>query len=383
MRPDFRTFAIFAVLALAASLTAGPGQAEEPRESWRVSCFAYRDVDRSGVFDMGDFAYADLPVEITRPDGSLTRQVSNISGFTNFEMSATLDNVDITSEGVHRVHAVVPPGWQSTSEKSEQLFLVVKRPNVGGGMIIEGYCDPIGIAPVLEISGSVVSDGKPLPEGYSLTAEAPDGGSFPVPLGDFGSYSFNAAPGTWVLSLADQSGSEVYRREVPVRHSTVRVSEIDLGRERVDALSSTVEVANFDDLTSSDTLFEIPSGYHGLGWKNWIATHNKYYVGGGYINGTVSGEYIAYNSSGYPSYMWRDAPFDFLGGNVSVAWPRGAEDDVIVRGWRGKELVYEDRLRLSPAGGTYFAADYRGITRLGFEHGNYERIVLDDLEFRK
>lgn len=370
-------------LAGAVLLSAALAGAEEPRESWRVSCYAYRDVNRSGVFDMGDFPYADLAVEITRPDGSMARQVSNISGFTNFEMSATQDNVDIYSEGVHQVHAVVPPGWQSTSEKSEQLILVRKRPNVGGGMIIEGYCDPIGIAPILTIEGKLASEGGPLPENYTVTAESDDGDSYRVPLDDFGNFSLNADPGTWRLTVSDEAGKTLHEREVEVSDSAVILSTIELDAESTAPLESPVETISFDDLPTTDTLFEIPFGYNGLNWKNWIATHNKFYNGGGYMNGTVSSQYIAYNSSGYPSYMWRDEPFDFVGSYVSVAWLRGAEDDVIVRAWRGDELAYEDRLRLSPAGGTYFDANYLGITRLGFEHGNYERIVLDDFKVRK
>ena len=145
-----------------------------------------------------------------------------------------------------------------------------------------------------------------------------------------------------------------------------------------------MRTASFDELTPSDTLYEIPFGYQGLRWWNWIATHQKFYRGAGYINGTVSSEYMAYNSSGQPAHAWRegDKPFDFLGCHVNVAWPRGEEEPVITKAWRGNKLVHTDTLRLDTAGSIYFQAGYRGITKLEFAHGNYERIVVDDCHFR-
>src|SRR5690606_9623099 len=102
-----------------------------------------------------------------------------------------------------------------------------------------------------------------------------------------------------------------------------------------------------------------------------------FYGGSGYINGTVSGEYIAYNSSGVPGTISRGKPFDFIGVHVTAAWPRGAEVDLIVRAWRGGKLVHEDRVMISDAGPSFFLAEYPAIDRIEFSQENYERIVLD------
>lgn len=66
-----------------------------------------------------------------------------------------------------------------------------------------------------------------------------------------------------------------------------------------------------------------------------------------------------------------------------MAWPRGEEDQVIFRAWRGGEMVYEDRIRPKRTGGLFFAANYLGIDKLEIRSGNYERIALDDFIFRK
>ncbi len=137
----------------------------------------------------------------------------------------------------------------------------------------------------------------------------------------------------------------------------------------------------FDDLTSSDTLYEVPSGYAGLNWNNWVATHQKFYRTASHVNATVSSEYFAYTSAGHPASTWSETAIDFVGGFVTMTLDQGENCDVIVRAWRNEELVYEDRFRTSGSGPIWFDADYRGITRIEFSNEAYWHAGIDDFTF--
>ncbi len=100
------------------------------------------------------------------------------------------------------------------------------------------------------------------------------------------------------------------------------------------------------------------------------------------MNGATSGEYVAYNSSGNPATVSSDQPFDFVGASIGSAWPEGEQYDVVIRAWRGDELVHVDRLGPSTAGPVFFDADYRSITRLELASEANWQFVVDDAEFR-
>jgi hypothetical protein len=162
----------------------------------------------------------------------------------------------------------------------------------------------------------------------------------------------------------------------------VILSRTRVGDDRPAARDSETRRLGFDDLVGSDTLYEIPSGYGGLDWTCWVATHQKCYVCDGFVNANTSGEFIAYNSSGQRATVASARPFDFVGTNLGQGWLEGEGGDVIVRAWRGGELAYEDRLRVSVSGPTVFEADYRGIDRLEMVHERYWQVALDDFRYR-
>jgi hypothetical protein len=137
----------------------------------------------------------------------------------------------------------------------------------------------------------------------------------------------------------------------------------------------------FDDLVTVG-IKEIPFGYHDLNWHNWVATHHKFYDGEGYVNTTMSGEFVAYNSSGHPVKISRQRPFDFVGGYFGSAWLRQAEGETLrVKGWRDDALAYDETIKLSALGPVYFSANFRNVTRLEFATQHYWQFVCDDLEF--
>ncbi len=372
-------------LFVLAALPAAPARASDEigPEKWRISCFAYRDDNRNGLYDMADRPYGGLVVEIERPDGILVQAQSNISGFANFDMAfGNEEKGQIFEAGVHKAKALPPNGWVITSDAGSQEIEFVERPNAGGRMIATKNCVPMGVAPVLFIGGSVRRSAPD--QKISATATRGNAAAVELALDELGNFHHTVEPGHWTVRLEDQATGKHVERKVEVKRHPVVLSKIT-DFSQPEAAPGPVTTVSFDDLTSSDSLYEIPSGYGGLFWGNWIATHHKFYRGYGYVNATISGEYIAYNSSGYPAVMHSDAgtSFDFVGTYISVAWPRAEKDFIFAKAWRGDELVHADRLRLVTSGAIYFQANYHGITKLEFTSGNYERIVLDDFSFRK
>lgn len=354
------------------------------RESWRVSCYAYRDVNRNGIFDMGDRPYAALPVRLTRPDGSTTTVPSNIDGFANFDVRlGDEENANVFAPGDYEVRSFPPPAWSLTADNDGQVLTMERIEDAPGGLFVAKTCDPIGVAPILGIKGRFSPPDGSQPGDYKISIANDQGNSYDIPFDASGRFEFVGYPGTWSLAIVDGQLNTVATRKVDLADAAVVLSHIDLQEPAQNEAGGEIITLDFDDLTVSDALFEIPSGYGGLNWQNWISVHNRFYRGAGYINATVSSEYIAYNSSGTPGETWSDEPFDFVGTYLGAAWLRGEEKDVVIQGYRGEELVYEDRLRIYRAGPVYFAANYNGITRLIINSEMYERIPIDNFSFRQ
>ncbi len=356
---------------------------DPPASKWRVSCFAYRDTNRNGLYDMADRPYAGLEVRMVRPDGSRTRAFSNISGFANFDLGiGQYHKMDIFAVGPHQVEAVPSAGFITTSDARAQTLTFVENKNAGGGLVAENNCVPMGVAPELFVAGTVSK--ADLGEGVNVHLVSSGGSSAPLPLDENGVFYELLEPGKYVVRITDASTGKALERNVELTSHPVVLSTVT-SLEQPSASTQPLKTVTFDDLTVSDTLYEIPSGYGGLFWWQWIATHNKFYKGNGYVNGTISSEFIAYDSSGQPGYMWTEngETFDFVGTYINVAWPLGEKAPVMVKAWRGDKLVHTDKLFLRITGSVYLSADYRGITKLEFTHPNSERIVIDNFSFRK
>jgi len=342
--------------------------------SLNISCFAYRDTNRNAIYDLDDRPYAGLRVAVDGPDeDSSTR--SNISGFANFPMSLGNDEHPVDRAGNYTFRATAPTGYSITSGNAGQSLVFSELEGSPVGIVAESTCEPIGVAPDLVVFGSF--GGKR--EGATVSVTLANGdraASLEYTADD----EFVAATGegSWIVDVVD-SGAAPRSIEVGVR--SVYVSAPNSARDLVQPLGTDILV-DFDELTTSDTLFEIPNGLAGLDWRNWVAAHQKLYNGAGYINATTSAEYIAYNSSGHPATVSSPAPFDFVGTNLGVAWPGAEEFDVIFRGFLGEELVYEDRVEASTAGAIYVAAEYRGITSLEVSSAANWQVVVDDMAFR-
>jgi len=355
----------------------------EVPSTWPVSCFAYRDDNLNGKYDMADRPYAGLYVEISRPDGSIASNNANIAGFTNFHVGRGVpDEAEFFEVGSHSVEAFPPAGWKITSDMSPNESLnTVADLNVGGKMTLTPPCAHIGVGADIQVSGMVALGDDFGHSDVSLKISGSNAQERDVIISSSGQYRFPSEPGQWQLTATNKKTGAQTLREFQVDLASVVLSEISFEASPSPRTGENITI-NFDDVTTSDTLYEIPSGYYGLDWLYWVSTHNKFYGGWGYINGAISGEFIAYNSSGFPGSFASKEGFDFIGSYLTAAWPRGEQDSVIVRAWRGGELVHEDRVAISPAGPVYFAADYRNVEKVEFHLENRERIVIDDISIR-
>ena len=346
-----------------------------------MSCFVYRDVNRNGVYDMADRPYAGMKVAIDRPRGGRVETRSNIAGFANFKMSYGDNDKAIYRPGDYTIKVEPPRDWIVTSGNNTQTITLRHLAEAPVGMVANRTYEHVGIAPKLTIAGSVRIDVKNPPSTIArLEAISPAGETSNVPLSDTGSFLFDASAGSWQLKLTTRQGNSI-TREVQVADYPVRVSQIDSADVQPAKLPN-LRTIGFDDLTASDTLYEIPSGYAGLNWNNWVATHHKFYRKHTHVNATVSSEYLAYTSAGHPAVIWSEKPVDFVGVFITMTLDKGESHDVIIKAWRDGELAYADRFRTSSSGPVWFAADYRGVTKIEFSNEGYWHAGIDDLEFR-
>ena len=348
--------------------------------SWpkiNISCFAYRDINRNGLYDLADRPYSGLGFRLNR-NGKRRVAWSNVAGFGNFELSSGNPDADISEPGSYVVEAIAPKGYEITTKNGRQTFNVRALDGSPGGLVIETTLVPIGIAPKLMISGSINPDDS---AGLRIVLEDSEGATQEAYSDTDGLFSVPVTSGDWLVKIIGKDFPLVQRR-VTVGSYPVFLGQIarnEIGGE----FNRETKIIDFDDLTVSDTLHKIPNGYGRLDWINWIATHQKLYNGPGYINGTHSGEFVAYSSSGHPASIQSEGGFDFASALVSVAWPKAERFDVMVRTWRGKQVYREDRFRASRFGPVDFQPDYHDITRIEFSSAGYWQVVLDDVEIRK
>jgi hypothetical protein len=384
------TTAIAVALCLSGSFQIAPAAANEAKEYYppsrwsstggdmNASAFTFRDLNANGIYDLGDRPMANVAVVMSSPSRPAILRRSNISGFANFTMSASQRDSDIIEPGEYAFRAIPPRGWNITTGNQEQSTAVEILPGAPGDMIAADVLSPIGLAPHLWIDGRV--EAEPERGGVAaLVVITPEGQQFNAPLDGEGGFKLPAWEGTWRIRLpGGQSGDE---RIVEVGSLPVVLSVLRLRRSE-EPPSDGASIVDFEGLMSSEAVLKLPSGHAGVHWSNWVATHNRTYEGEGYINGTMSGEYVGYNGSGHPVAIERAEGFDFIGGYFSVAWAEAEGETLHVRAWRGDELVYQDRFSLSAMGPVHFAADYAGITKLEFRTEHYWQVVADDLRLR-
>ncbi len=90
-----------------------------PKRSWgsfnngemNTSLLVFRDINRNGIYDLGDRQMSHVAVELDKPDGDTIMAWTNVSGFANFKMSVVQRDRDVVDPGNYTFRVVPPPGF--------------------------------------------------------------------------------------------------------------------------------------------------------------------------------------------------------------------------------------------------------------------------------
>jgi len=361
-------------------LPGGRKSSDAAGRTLNISWFVYRDINRDGRYDTADRPYAGLPVALIGPDNETRLTASNINGFANFSMGWQRSEADIAAPGLYSMHAYVTEPWRVTTSGERASVELRRLPGSPAGLVAKTPPPPLGLAPAPTIRGTLDA-GHDYDE---LIAEHPSGESRPVKMSPDGSIRLTGEAGRWTITAHTRQPPSTVKKAIEVDYYPVVISRYLTPSTRTDTTSVAARpvTVRYDDLTSADSVYKIPNGYHGLDWHNWVATHQYFYNGHGYVNAAMSGEYIAYTSSGHPGRITSDAPFDFIGTYLGVAWRPAGDGLVHIEGFRGDERLYHDTVALDSTLPVYFLAGYKGITRLEIHSDIYWQVILEDTRFR-
>lgn len=348
-------------LILGLALIATPAIARD----LNISLFVFRDLNRNGIYDRGEVPVSGTKVILEQTARDPITGNANLAGFANFQMSDDED-LDITEPGPVRFTVVPPKGYAVTTGNPVQEGEIRTLRKAPAGLILEPANAFVGLAPVLTIEAAaegVAAMVCRFEDGVTVTGvEA--GGSVACEVG---------APGLWSVGWTLLGTGEMVERTVRVGDWPVRVP-VARGADpgppgKTETFEGHIASENITEMGASD----------GFVWHNLIATHNKFYGGWGYINGTASGEFVGYNSSGHPITLTSATPFDFHGALVAVAWNGALDAPVRFAAYRDGERVGEESFHASNIRPVWFDANWTGIDRLEISHNSYWQFVLDDI----
>ncbi|GAA6615041.1 PEP-CTERM sorting domain-containing protein [Scytonema sp. NUACC26] len=145
----------------------------------------------------------------------------------------------------------------------------------------------------------------------------------------------------------------------------------------------------FDDIFTTDQQV-IFNGYGGLNWNHFSVRNNLVASPrSGYNKGTVSGQYVAYNSFAKPATISvAKGQFDFNSVYLTAAWNNGL--NILVEGFNGGVTKYSKTVTVNTVAPTLFNFDFQGIDRLKFTSsggtyagvgGRGEQIAIDNFTF--
>lgn len=328
-----------------------------------ISQFVFRDLNRNGVFDLGESPFAGAPIRLEQGAGDPIVRPTNLSGFANFPMSDDQGDADIVSTGPVSFMIEVPDGYVLTTESAVHRAEIQALGSAPGGFVMDPPNPFMGIAPTLTIEAASAGVVQMVCERAEDRVEAErsrDALICPV------------AQGTWRVMRVFADG-ETQTREVTVQDWPVRLPRAGGGGN----LEATM-TEGFDGIITSENIQEMPSS-DGLVWHNIVAAHRKYYGGHGYVNGTASGAFAGYTSSGHPGTLKSEAPFSFHGALISVAWPGAVTHPVRITGLRDGEVVGEDTFLASNLRPLWFDAAWSDLDTLIIAHDAYWQVVIDDV----
>jgi len=346
------------------------------RKNLNISWFVFRDINRDGIYNASDRPYAGLKVNLLKNGDQIASSRSNVNGFANFRMSRSGDHGSIVEEGLYELIAASPPGWAITSG-SESTSLSFRFLDLApAGIVADSIPAGLGVAPVSSISGSYTGD-----VGQHALIGKKEEEAHPILVSTDGQFSMSCSEYAALELVIDQVSAARSKFQIPCDFFPTRLSTSYFHAKDSIANARAVTVG-YDNLNRSEALTKIPNDYAGLEWHNWIATHNLFYNGPGYVNGTITGDYINYNSSGHPAMISRSTPFDFISTYIGVAWPGATNGDVVIEGYRDDERIYSDRLHLNEHGPIKFIANYFDVTEVRIHSEVYWQVILEDSVFQ-
>ncbi|MBL8584493.1 MAG: hypothetical protein JNL61_20000, partial [Rhizobiaceae bacterium] len=301
MKPFCKMLPAAAMLTALAPVSIHAGDADfYPKRVWggfnggelNTSLLVFNDVNRNGRYDLADRSLQFIAVELDRPNGRSIIERTNSGGFANFKMSVALRDRPVVDPGRYSMRVLPPPGWSVTTGNIRQESDYVITPGAPGDMKALRTTHPVGLAQNLSISGQARAGAK-------VRATGPDGAAVDVAMASDGRFRFEAASGEWSIAITDADG-RAERRSVHVDHAPVTMSAQAVDDAAAPQPLPVQRIVTFDDLMQAPQVREVPSGYGALDWYNFVAMHQYFTGGPGYLNTVSSGEFIAYNSSGHP-----------------------------------------------------------------------------------
>lgn len=261
----------------------------------------------------------------------------------------------------------MPPGWRSPSANETQSQEFWLAPGSPAGLVSQDLPQPVGLAPARSLAGKMTAGGTAtlsvMADGQELESRV-------------------LAPGLpFRLDLAGEADMVVIAGGGLDRQLALSPYPTDLGLLSSQTLpnEASLRTVGFDDVTGRG-FRKIPCGHAGLQWRNLNAMAQDHTKGSeGYVNGNVSGDHVAYTSSGYPAEFSRETPFGFHSVLLSAAWLKSEGEIALIECWLGEQLVASDQLTLSALTPLHYAPMLKAVTRVRLSTKHSWQMVLDDL----
>jgi hypothetical protein len=137
-------------------------------------------------------------------------------------------------------------------------------------------------------------------------------------------------------------------------------------------------VITFDDYTT-DSQVLITNGYKGFDWGNMYVIKDTWYgYYNGYTNGTVSGDYVAFNGFADLAVTSSTGDFDFNGAYFTSAWTE--RNLLTVKGYDDGTLMFTTTATLYTQGPQWVAANFTSIDKLEFT-STTSQFAMDDFTY--
>ncbi|MDX8433496.1 hypothetical protein RFN25_08625 [Mesorhizobium abyssinicae] len=354
---------------------ADPSRDYAVRSTWQAtggklnfSSYVYMDVDGDGVYGLADRPMAGIMVRLyDERGGFIAAARTNPAGFANFPMSSRRRRARIRTPGTYRFSVSVPPGWRASSANENQSIRLREAPGSVAGLVGEDLPKPVGLAPGRFLIGRV-------PAAIEATLSVMDKGQVLE--------SRTLVPGAgFRFALAGEADTVVVTGGGLDRQLALSAYPTDLGLLTPTALApgAALSTIGFDDITTRG-LRKVPTGHAGLVWRNINAmasdnTKNSE----GYVNGNVSGDHIAYTSSGHPAEFGRQQPFGLHSMMLTAAWLASEGETALVESWLGDALIASDEITLSALTPCHYAPMLKAVTRVRLSTKHHWQLVVDDL----